>query len=68
MLRCFVRDHITTWGQVMPMAEFVYNNSINRSTGMSPFQAVTRVRSCLPADLAPLLEESRPSGEVEEFI
>ncbi|XXG61997.1 hypothetical protein AAC387_Pa05g0460 [Persea americana] len=44
LLRCLVRDHITTWDQALPMAEFAYNNSINRSTGTSPFEAVIGVR------------------------
>eukprot|EP00268_Persea_americana_P065966 TRINITY_DN8890_c1_g1_i2.p1 TRINITY_DN8890_c1_g1~~TRINITY_DN8890_c1_g1_i2.p1 ORF type:complete len:101 (-),score=5.90 TRINITY_DN8890_c1_g1_i2:590-892(-) len=35
--RCLVRDHLTTWDQVLHMAEFAYNNSVNRSTRISPF-------------------------------
>ena len=41
LLCCLVRDHLTTWDQVLPMAEFAYNNSVNRSTGIPPFEAVT---------------------------
>ena len=50
------------------MAEFAYNNSVNRSTRMSPFQVVTGLRPRLPVDLVPLPIESRPSGEAEDFI
>lgn len=55
MMPC--RDHITTWDQVLPMAEFAYNNSVNRSTCFSPFEAltITGVRSRLPIDLVPYL-------------
>ena len=41
LLCCLVRDHITTWDQALPMDEFAYNNTVNRSTGISPFEAVT---------------------------
>ena len=68
LLRCLVRDHITTWDLVLPMAEFSYDNSVNRSTRMSPFQTVTGVRLHLAADSAPLPVELCPSGEVEDFI
>jgi len=32
---------MTTWDDVLPAAEFVYNSSINRSTGLSLFDVVT---------------------------
>eukprot|EP00268_Persea_americana_P027145 TRINITY_DN26622_c0_g1_i3.p1 TRINITY_DN26622_c0_g1~~TRINITY_DN26622_c0_g1_i3.p1 ORF type:complete len:159 (+),score=14.35 TRINITY_DN26622_c0_g1_i3:59-478(+) len=54
LLRCLVRDHLTTWDQVPPMAEFAYNNSINRSTGISPFEAVNGTIPRPPVDLVPL--------------
>ena len=41
LLRYLVHDHITTWDQALPIAEFAYNNSVNRSTGISLFGAVT---------------------------
>ena len=68
LLRCLVRDHITTWDQVLPMAKFAYNNSVNRSTGISPFKAVTDVRPRLPIDLVPLPLEARPCAEADNFI
>lgn len=68
LLRCLVRDHITSWHLVVPMAEFAYNNSVNRSTRMSPFQVVTGLRPRLPVDLVPLPIESRPSREAKDFI
>ena len=68
LLRCLVRDHITTWDQALPMAEFAYNNSVNRSTGISPFEAVTGVRPRLPVDLVPLPVDARISADAESFF
>jgi hypothetical protein len=30
----------TDWDNVLPQAEFAYNDSVNRSTGKSPFEIV----------------------------
>ena len=38
-LRCFVNYEQDNWVDLLPFAEFSYNNSINASTGMTPFYA-----------------------------
>eukprot|EP00268_Persea_americana_P043980 TRINITY_DN4436_c0_g4_i1.p1 TRINITY_DN4436_c0_g4~~TRINITY_DN4436_c0_g4_i1.p1 ORF type:complete len:110 (-),score=12.84 TRINITY_DN4436_c0_g4_i1:424-753(-) len=68
LLRCLVHDHITARDHVLPMAEFAYNNSVNCSTSIPPFEAVTGVRLRLPIDLVPLPLEARPSVEANNFI
>ena len=68
LLCCLVRDHLTTWDQVLPMVEFAYNNSVTRSTGISLFEAVTSTKSRLPLDLVSLLVEARPSADADIFI
>jgi hypothetical protein len=40
LLRSLVAEHHSQWDQVLPQAEFAYNDSPNRSTGQSPFQIV----------------------------
>jgi hypothetical protein len=40
LLGIFVTEHHINWDNVLPQAEFAYNDSVNRSTGKSPFQIV----------------------------
>ena len=42
LLRCLVGDKMTTWDEVLSV--FAFNNSVNRSTGLSPFEIVTGYR------------------------
>ena len=37
-LRAFVNWEQNDWAWLLPMAEFVYNNSKNASTGYTPFE------------------------------
>jgi transposase InsO family protein len=39
-LRCFIDDKQSNWVSLLPMAEFAYNNTVQASTGVSPFYAV----------------------------
>ena len=50
------------------MAEFSYKNSVNRSTGISPFEAITGVQQCLPIKLVPLPLEACLGAEANNFI
>jgi hypothetical protein len=36
-LRSLVIEHHSSWDNVLPQAEFEYNDSVNKSTGRSPF-------------------------------
>jgi len=38
-LRIYCNYHQDDWSQLLPLAEFVYNNAKSSSTGMSPFYA-----------------------------
>ena len=39
-LRCLAGEKPTYWDIILPQAEFAYNNSINRTTGKSPFEII----------------------------
>uniref|UniRef100_A0A803JG23 Gypsy retrotransposon integrase-like protein 1 n=1 Tax=Xenopus tropicalis TaxID=8364 RepID=A0A803JG23_XENTR len=36
-LRCYVSDNQSTWSELLPWAEFAYNNATHSSSGRSPF-------------------------------
>jgi hypothetical protein len=40
LLRILVIENHNSWDNILPQADFAYNNSVNRSTGQSPFQVV----------------------------
>lgn len=40
LLRCLAKDNIRQWDLALPQAKFAYNNTVNRSTGKSPFHTV----------------------------
>ena len=41
LLRCLVGKKLKTWDLILPMTEFAYNDSVNRTTGLGPFKIVT---------------------------
>jgi len=53
LLRCLVGlgECMTTLNEVLSVTEFAYNNSINRSTRLSPFEVVTGYQLRKPIDL-----------------
>ena len=68
LLHCLVGDHTRNWDSILSMAEFAYNNSINRTTRMSPFEIVTGYNPRTPIDLIPLPRDYRSSQYVEAFV
>ena len=54
MLRCLVGVKQGVWDLILSTAKFAYNNSVNRSTGKSPFQIVNGYSPHTPIDLVPL--------------
>lgn len=60
-------DHIANWNQLLPIIEFAYNSSVNRSTGQSPFEVVIGLQPRKPIDLINLPPSARSSAEAKSF-
>uniref|UniRef100_A0A2N9IG07 RNA-directed DNA polymerase n=1 Tax=Fagus sylvatica TaxID=28930 RepID=A0A2N9IG07_FAGSY len=67
LLRCLVGDHARTWDSILPIAQFAYNNSVNRTIGMSPFEVVHGYKARKPLDLLPMSPQVRMSESAEAF-
>ena len=67
-LLCYlVGEHVTSWDHILPMVEFAYNSSINRSTSRNPFKIMIGLLLRKPIDLVPLSMEAWPSVEANAF-
>ena len=51
LLRCLVGESLRIWDLVLPIAEFAYNSSSNRTIGMSSFEVVHGYQPRQPIDL-----------------
>ena len=67
LLRCVVGDKPTGWDLILPQAEFAYNNSVNRSTGKSPFQIVYGSNPRNASELRKIDKGEISSAEAEDF-
>jgi len=67
LLRCLVGENTRNWDLYLPRAEFAYNDSVNRSTGKSPFEIVHGYKPHTPLDLVPLPVHTRVSESTENF-
>jgi hypothetical protein len=67
LLRSLVTEHHTSWDQILPQAEFAYNNLVNRSTGKSPFQVVYGMQPRGVSELRDSEQTVTSSASAEEF-
>jgi hypothetical protein len=67
ILRSLVSEHPKQWDQVLAQAEFSYNDSPNRSTGLSPFQIVYGMHPRGVYELRHLGKQEIRSVDGEEF-
>ena len=67
MLRSLIEESLKQWDRVLAQAEFAYNDSPNRSTGMSPFQILYGMHPRGVCELHDLGQLEKRSANVEEF-
>jgi hypothetical protein len=68
LLRSLVGENLKSWDLLLYQAEFAYNQSVNRSTGFSPFTIIYGGNPRTPLDLAPLPDLKRTNTKVEDLI
>jgi hypothetical protein len=62
-----VTEHHSSWDNVLPKAEFSYNDSVNRSTGKSPFQILYGTQPRGISELGESEQVWTSSSSAEEF-
>jgi hypothetical protein len=67
LLRSLVTEHHSSWDQILPQAEFAYNDSVNRSTGRSPFQILYGTQPRGVSELRESGQAETSSASAEEF-
>ena len=67
LLRSLVTEHHTSWDQILPQAEFAYNDSANRSTCKSPFQILYGTQPRGVSELREPEQVGTSSARAEEF-
>jgi hypothetical protein len=67
LLRSLVTEHHNQWDQILPQAEFAYNDSPNRSTGRSPFQILYGMQPRGVSELRDLEQGEIRSAGAEDF-
>jgi hypothetical protein len=67
LLRSLVTEHHSSWDNILPQAEFAYNDSVNRSTGQSPFQIVYGIQPRGISELRDSEQNATRSTSAEDF-
>jgi hypothetical protein len=67
LLRSLVTEQGRQWDQILAQAEFLFNNSVNRSTRKSPFEIVYGIQPRGITELRYLKQDEFRSVRVEYF-
>jgi hypothetical protein len=62
-----VAEHHSQWDHILPQEKLVYNDSLNRSTGQSPFQIVYGMQPRGFSELKDLEQNEFGSASAEDF-
>ena len=60
LLRALIKPLTKAWDLILPHAEFAYNRTPSRTTGLSPFKVVYGIDSLGPLDLIPRSFDQKP--------
>ena len=64
LLRVLIKHQAKAWDLLLPHAEFAYNKSPSKATGLSPFKVVYGTDPLSPLDLIPRPLDQKPSADV----
>jgi hypothetical protein len=67
LLRSLVTEHHNQWDNILPQAEFAYNDSVNKSTGQIPFQIVYGMQLRGISELRDSEQIATRSASAEDF-
>ena len=67
LLRCLVGNELHNCEMILAQALFAYNNSVNRSTGKTPFEIVTRTQPRGVSNLREIVGEEKRNDAGEGF-
>ena len=68
LLRTLIKSNLKSWDQLLAHAEFAYNKTPSKTTGMSPFKVVYGIEPLSPLDLTPRSMDSRPHVEATKRV
>lgn len=66
-MRCLAKEYGQTWDLIISQAEYAYNDSVNRTTGRSPFEVVYGRHPRGVCELRDLGSLEMKSGQAEDF-
>ena len=70
-MRCLIRENPRNWESILPLVEFAYNSSLNRTINTSSFEVVYGNKPLSVLDLAPLplsKKENVRAAEMTDFM
>ena len=67
LLRCLSQQYGAAWDTILPQAEYAFNDSVNRSTGLTPFQIVYGNHPRGILELRDIKQMERTSAQAQDF-
>ena len=65
---CLIKENPREWEAILPLAEFAFNASINRTTQNSPFEVVYGLQPAGVANLLPLPFSTKSNLKVLDMV